>query len=225
MNEKKKRSLADDNLLQSLKKSHALLNGIVESSKEVVIFALDRQYRYVAFNRIHHQTMRQIWGVDIALGNNMLEYIKSPEDRLKAKNNFDRALSGESFVQMEEYGDEVISRRYYLDHYNPTIDEDGDIIGLNLFLIDITEQKRLEKERENIIKELQNALAELKTLRGILPLCSFCKKIRNDSGYWEQVDEYIARHSEADISHSICPECLKKHYPKQYEAIMKKGKI
>lgn len=222
MNEKKKQSSAEDDLLQSLKKSNAILNGIMENSKEVVIFALDHQYRYVAFNILHQQTMRQIWGVDITLGNNMLDYINSPGDRLKAKNNFDRALSGESLMLMEKYGDEGISRRFYINHYNPTIDEHGDIIGINLFLTDITEKKRLEKERENLINDLQNALAEIKTLRGILPLCSFCKKIKNDKGNWEQVDTYIEKHSEANISHSLCPECLKKHYPKEYETIMKK---
>ena len=78
---------------------------------------------------------------------------------------------------------------------------------------DITNRKRAEKEREKIIKELQEALAEIKTLRGILPLCSFCKKIRDDEGYWEQVDVYIRKHSQADISHSICPECIKEYYP------------
>ena len=78
---------------------------------------------------------------------------------------------------------------------------------------DITDRKRAEKEREKLIKELQEALREIKTLRGILPLCSFCKKIRDDKGYWEQVDVYIHKHSQADISHSICPECLKEHYP------------
>ena len=224
MDKKGNRPSGDDKLLQSLERSTAILHGIMESSKDVIIFALDRQYRYVAFNGIHCQTIKRIWGVDIALGTSMLEYIKYPEDRLKAKNNFDRALSGESFVLMEEYGDETISRRYYLNHYNPTINEKGEIIGLNLFLIDITEQKRLEIEREKIIKKLQNALAEIKTLRGILPLCSFCKKIRDDSGYWEQVDTYISRHSEADISHSICPECFMKNYPEQYDEIMKKRK-
>ena len=59
----------------------------------------------------------------------------------------------------------------------------------------------------------KKAVEEIKTLRGILPLCSFCKKIRDDEGYWEQVDIYIHKHSQADISHSICPECVKKHYP------------
>ncbi len=60
---------------------------------------------------------------------------------------------------------------------------------------------------------------EVKALRGILPLCSFCKKIRDEDGYWEQVDVYIHKYSEADISHSICPECMKKHYPESYAAI------
>jgi len=73
---------------------------------------------------------------------------------------------------------------------------------------DLTRQKQAEEE--------------IKTLRGILPICLFCKKIRDDKGYWEQVDIYINKYSEADISHSVCPECAKIHYPKQYEAIMKK---
>jgi len=80
---------------------------------------------------------------------------------------------------------------------------------------DITERNRAAKEREELIKRLEASLAEIKTLRGILPICSFCKKVRNDTGYWEQVDVYIHRHSEADISHSICPECLEKYYPEK----------
>ena len=61
-----------------------------------------------------------------------------------------------------------------------------------------------------LIREL---LSEVKHLRGILPICSFCKKIRDDKGYWEKVEVYIHKYSEADFSHSICPECVKKHYP------------
>lgn len=58
--------------------------------------------------------------------------------------------------------------------------------------------------------------SEIKILRGILPLCSFCKKIRDDKGYWEQVDIYLRKYSEANISHSLCPECTRKHYPELY---------
>jgi len=79
--------------------------------------------------------------------------------------------------------------------------------------INITEKKRALIERDKTTKKLKKALKEIKTLRGILPLCSHCKKIRDDKGYWEQVDVYIHQHTEANISHGICPECAKKHCP------------
>jgi len=69
------------------------------------------------------------------------------------------------------------------------------------------------KERENIILELQDALAEVTTLRGIIPICSSCKKVRDDKGFWNQIESYIRDHSEADFTHSICPECAKELYP------------
>lgn len=63
------------------------------------------------------------------------------------------------------------------------------------------------------ITSLKNALAEVKTLRGLLPICSHCKKIRDDNGYWNQIEAFITDHSEAEFSHSICQECAKKYYP------------
>jgi PAS domain S-box-containing protein len=130
---------------EALERSYAVLKGVVESPKEVVIFALDRQYRYIAFNENHRHTMKQIWGVDIALGNSMLEYIGNPDDRKKAIINFDRALSGESFTLVEAYGDTALERRWYEDSYNPITDEKGNVIGLTLFLTDITSRKQMEE--------------------------------------------------------------------------------
>lgn len=69
---------------------------------------------------------------------------------------------------------------------------------------------RLLEDRND---ELENALEEIKQLSGMLPICSFCKNIRDDKGYWKQIESYIRDHSEAEFSHSICPECAKKHYP------------
>ena len=77
----------------------------------------------------------------------------------------------------------------------------------------ITDLKLSEKRKEELIVELQKALADVKTLGGLLPICSNCKKIRDDKGYWNQIEEYIHRHSEAEFSHSICPDCAKKLYP------------
>lgn len=77
---------------------------------------------------------------------------------------------------------------------------------------DITERKRAEEEREKTIQDLQKALAEIKTLKGIVPICASCKKIRDDKGYWEQVDAYVSRHTDAQFTHGICPDCMKKLY-------------
>jgi PAS domain S-box-containing protein len=82
---------------------------------------------------------------------------------------------------------------------------------LRIYATDITETKRLEEEREKLIDELQDALAQIKTLQGILPICMFCKKIRDDKNYWHRLEAYISDHSETQFSHGVCPECAKKH--------------
>lgn len=73
-------------------------------------------------------------------------------------------------------------------------------------------RRQLEMEKEKLISELQEALATIKTLRGIVPICSYCKKIRDDRGYWNQLEVYISKHTEADFSHGLCPDCLEKYY-------------
>jgi PAS domain S-box-containing protein len=78
---------------------------------------------------------------------------------------------------------------------------------------DITDRKRGEEEREKQILELKGALQKVRTLSGFLPICASCKKIRDDKGYWTQIEAYIADHSDAEFSHAICPECMKKLYP------------
>jgi PAS domain S-box-containing protein len=78
---------------------------------------------------------------------------------------------------------------------------------------DITDRKRSEEERKQLIQELQTALAEVKTLRGIIPICTQCKKIRDDDGYWQRVEQYIEERSDVLFTHGICGECAKKIYP------------
>lgn len=75
---------------------------------------------------------------------------------------------------------------------------------------DITERKKEEKEREALIGQLQEALANVRQLSGMLPICSACKKIRDDQGYWQQIESYIRIHSEAEFTHSLCPDCYDK---------------
>lgn len=69
------------------------------------------------------------------------------------------------------------------------------------------------EERKNLIEKLQDSLANVKQLSGLLPICSSCKKIRDGKGYWNQIEGYIRDHSEVNFSHGICPECTKKLYP------------
>jgi len=78
---------------------------------------------------------------------------------------------------------------------------------------------KLERERNELIKELQDALSKVKTLEGLLPICAYCKKIRDDKGYWNRIEKYIAERTDAQFSHGICKDCLKKLRPhmKQYD--------
>lgn len=74
------------------------------------------------------------------------------------------------------------------------------------------------------IEELQRALSEIKTLRGIVPICSSCKKIRDDQGYWNQVEVYVRNHTEASFSHGLCPECIRRLYPELANEVIGAGK-
>lgn len=78
---------------------------------------------------------------------------------------------------------------------------------------DITERKQREEERENYILLLQHAVDNIKVLRGLLPICSHCKKIRDDQGQWHAVETYVQERADVDFSHGICPDCLNRHYP------------
>lgn len=97
------------------------------------------------------------------------------------------------------------------------LNENGQSLGIRGMLRNITERKQVEQEREKLIIELQHALKEVKTLSGMLPICSSCKKIRDDKGYWNQIETYIGEHSDAQFSHGICPDCMKRLYPDIYK--------
>ena len=118
------------------------------------------------------------------------------------------ALMGESYIPNLKGGE-----LYFFGAAAPLNDQKGNIVGAIECIRDITERKRMEEEREKLIHELQEALANIKTLRGLLPICSHCKKIRDDKGYWNQIESYIRDHSGAEFTHGMCPECMKKLYP------------
>jgi DNA-binding NtrC family response regulator len=80
-------------------------------------------------------------------------------------------------------------------------------------------------EREKLVVELRKALEQIKTLRGLIPICASCKNIRDDQGFWHQVEAYIGAHSEAEFSHGLCPACAKRLYPEVFDAHAKKGGV
>jgi PAS domain S-box-containing protein len=93
------------------------------------------------------------------------------------------------------------------------VDEHGTITNFIAVKEDITERKKAEEERELLIMELKGALEQIKTLKGIVPICASCKQIRDDEGFWQQVELYVEKHTEAQFSHGICPDCVEKLYP------------
>jgi PAS domain S-box-containing protein len=95
---------------------------------------------------------------------------------------------------------------------SPIRDAHGRITHYVAVKEDISARKKIEAEREQLITELQAALHKVKTLSGLLPICSGCKKIRTDGGYWQHVETYISSHTNAQFSHGLCPECMKKYF-------------
>ena len=85
-------------------------------------------------------------------------------------------------------------------------------------------RRELYRKLEERNQELEKALDEIKTLRGILPICANCKKIRDDQGYWNQIEQYISEHSQAEFSHGLCPECIRELYPELADEILAKHK-
>lgn len=98
----------------------------------------------------------------------------------------------------------------------PVFSFEGRYLGRRASNRDITERKTAEKAREELIGELQQAMESIKTLNGLLPICSHCKKIRDDEGYWNQVETYVSKYTGAEFSHGLCPDCAREIYPKYF---------
>lgn len=137
---------------------NVLLQAIVESSPDIIIFALDANYRYLAFNRKHRETMLAVWGFDISVGMNMLDAIGVHPDRRLVQASMDRALAGESFVLEETYGRELPSRQYWQHYWAPIRSESGDAVGLTCFVLNISERRTAE-ERLRKSRDIVRALA------------------------------------------------------------------
>lgn len=107
---------------------------------------------------------------------------------------------------------ELPDGRWLMVTLDPIRDKRGRILSAVHITRDITHEMLLRNERKALVKELKKALGRIKTLSGLIPICSSCKKIRDDQGYWNLIETYIENHSHASFSHGICPDCIEKMY-------------
>ena len=117
------------------------------------------------------------------------------DGKIHKKEQVRRTASGEMHV-------EIIA--------SPLRNSKGDIIAGIEAVRDITDRKKIEAEREMLVRELKETLAKVKVLSGMLPICAWCKKVRDDKGYWKKVETYIEEYSDASFTHGICPECIER---------------
>ncbi len=197
-----KRKLAEE----VLKESEERFRLLVENAPEGIFVQTNGLFAYV-----NHTAVKLFGGArpSVMIGQPVLSRIHSDyhdfvRDRMKSLNIDRKAvpLMEQKFLRLDgtHFDVEVSAVPFVYDN------EQGAIV----FFRDVSDRKRAEEEREKILAELQNALARVKLLSGFLPICAWCKKIRDDKGYWNQIEAYIKEHSEAEFSHSICPECAEK---------------
>jgi PAS domain S-box-containing protein len=129
-----------------------------------------------------------------------------PDDRERTlKQNADVRAGAKALGIEKRYLRQARSFRWF--HWNAAPDHRHNLIYS--VARDITELKQSQAERERLVGELRTALAEVKSLQEILPICSYCRKIRDDENYWHTVESYISHHTDSRFSHSICPSCMK----------------
>lgn len=174
------------------------------------IYLKDSDGRYLLINKryeeLAHITIKDIIGkTDFDIFPEQIATLFRTQDEEVIKNG--APLEFEETITLPDKNFTFITSKF------PLHDKTGKIHAVGGFCTDISERIKVEEEKSDLINKLQMALDDVKTLRGIIPICSFCKKVRDDKGYWTQVETYVSKHTEAGFSHGFCPECLKKNFP------------
>jgi len=164
------------------------------------------------FKRLNPAWERTLgWSRAELMSRPFIEFVH-PDDRERTLGENARVRAGRQALGFENrYLCKDGSFRWLL--WNAAPDADGRMIYS--VARDVTERKRAEEEREQLVSELQAALAEVRSLQAILPICSYCKRVRDDENYWHSVEEYIARHTDTRFSHGICPSCFEREFAPQ----------
>jgi two-component system cell cycle sensor histidine kinase/response regulator CckA len=186
------------------------LAAIVESSEDAII-GMTLDGNILSWNagaeKMYGHTAAEIKGCSIS----MLIPSYRPEEPLQS---YEKIKSGET---IERYETVRLRKDGTVLHVSITLspvkDAQGAVTGISAIERDITKRRQEEEERLKLIDELTQALVKIKTLKGLLPICAACKKIRDDRGYWQKVEFYIMQHTHAEFTHGICPDCAKQLYP------------
>ncbi|MBC8392351.1 MAG: PAS domain S-box protein [Deltaproteobacteria bacterium] len=187
----------------SVSRGRRLLEIVIANLAEGVVL-VDTEDRIYLCN----PAMEEIFGVKPGTlqGRSIREFL-SPEMQKVVLEQTAERLKGRKDSYEIEISDENYIRKDIQISASPRFDNDGKVIGAFGIFRDITLRKKTEKERLKLIMELQEAIKKIKTLKGLIPICSVCKKIRDDSGFWNRLENYLIEHSEAEFTHGICPEC------------------
>lgn len=210
---------AEGNLSRALAVQKAILNsadyGIVTTDPEGIIQtfnpAAERLLGYSAKEIIGRETPllwrdpQEIAERAASLSKRLGRPVKATFDAVAAKVQFEEINDGEwTFIRKD--GKKFIASLVV----TALADHTGNFTGFIGIFRDISARKALEADREKLIYELKEALAQVKTLSGLIPICGWCKNVRNDSGYWQTVEQYVKSHAEVTFTHGMCPDCQKK---------------
>lgn len=204
-----------------LQQTKATLQSVFNSSIPICVTNFD--YEIILANGEYIKTFKNA-GLDQE-GAPMRCYQSRPGPLCKTEAcPLQRIAAGEKEVTFDETKTtDDKDNQHFIVTARPLYNAEGVPLGIVESFQDITARDKLGKERDRLIGELQEALKEVNTLSGLLPICAHCKKVRDDQGYWSQIESYISSHSEAEFSHGICPGCIKEFFPKQYESKKKKA--
>ena len=204
--------------IDHLKNSNELERLLLNNTDEALYFySMDGKLIYVnaAFEKITGYTTQELYE------KNFIPFVH-PDDQEWMMKLWEGLYKGD-FIEDVEY--RIIKKdgevRWCLSTWKIVLDSDGEEIGIQGKQQDITKRKQNEEEREGLRKSIEATENELKVLKGIIPICSYCHSIRDEDGAWDRFEYYISKHSDAAFSHGICPKCLPKALDEVNEKIIK----
>jgi len=207
------RELATEKRIDAaLTKERNLLRTLIDLIPDY-IYLKDTESRFILANKALIQSFGKET-IDEICGKTDFDFHPLENARVYFADEREIIRSGQALLSKEEPVVEATGqRKWNISTKIPFRDLQGKVVGLVGIGRDITARKHVEEDRDRLITELQNALADVKLLSGLVPICAKCKKIRDDQGYWTQIESYIQDRSDAKFSHSICPDCAAKLYP------------